>query len=283
MGDRFIHTASLGFSIASVFLLVKVFKINMEYKIRNNLFLGLIGVIVTIYSIRTVVRNKDWKNNRTIYESGVITSPNSSGTHLSLAQQYSVDLLKETDQTRQRELYLKSIYEFQEGIRLFPENAEAYYNMGILYYKVGEKQKAFDAFSLAVKYIPDHARALNYLGIIYSEQKNYDKGMELFQSAIRSDPNLLYAYNNMIYIYHERKDSTNTIKMFRKMIEIENENPKHYAGLGGYYLEIKKYNEAIPLYQKALKLNPNNQDVYKALNTIYLKLGDTLQANIYKR
>ncbi len=80
MGERFLYTSSLGFAIAIGFLIIRALKIKAD-ALRPNLkaLYAVSGVILLLFSIKTIARNTDWNNNFTLFESGVITSPTVQG------------------------------------------------------------------------------------------------------------------------------------------------------------------------------------------------------------
>ena len=85
-----------------------------------------------------------------------------------------------TKEALQHLLYLKEYFSDDSGI---------YYNLGIVYEKIKQYNKATDAYQTAIKLAPNEADAYFNLGLVYIEQKKYDEGIECFQHVLEIDEN----------------------------------------------------------------------------------------------
>ena len=83
MAERFTYMPSLGFCVAFVFLLVKVFKVDIKFSDKvnfsalyksNKLFFVVVFLISFLFSVKTISRNSDWKNNLTLLAVDVKTN-----------------------------------------------------------------------------------------------------------------------------------------------------------------------------------------------------------------
>ena len=46
---------------------------------------------------------------------------------------------------------------YKQAIRINPDDADAHYNLGVAYGKLGKYQEAMDAFKQAIRFNPDYA------------------------------------------------------------------------------------------------------------------------------
>ncbi len=67
-----------------------------------------------------------------------------------------------------------ALQNYLTAIKLNPEYAEAYFNLGTVYYKQGLQKKAEEAFLKSIELQPEYGRAHYSLGFVYLEQKKYD-------------------------------------------------------------------------------------------------------------
>ena len=97
-----------------------------------------------------------------------------------------------TKEALQHLLYLKEYFSDDSGI---------YYNLGIVYEKIKQYNKATDAYQTAIKLAPNEADAYFNLGLVYIEQKKYDEGIECFQHVLEIDENDSNSYFSLGICY----------------------------------------------------------------------------------
>lgn len=134
LGERFLFIPVLGIILIVVALLDEVFK-----KLPKSI--GMIAVIAVsaVFLGRTILRNGDWKDNLSIYLSGVEVSPNSVKTHFNLGTEYLVRGNQSTNEVDRKAYYLQAIGEFKTAKKVYPKYANIYENMGFVYAELGKK------------------------------------------------------------------------------------------------------------------------------------------------
>ena len=81
-------------------------------------------------------------------------------------------------------------------IRLNPRYADAYYNRGIAYEKLGQYQRAIQDYDEAIRPNPRYADAYNNRGIAYDSLGQYQRAIQDYDEAIRLNLRYTDAYNN---------------------------------------------------------------------------------------
>src|SRR2546427_722566 len=79
--------------------------------------------------------------------------------------------------------YQKAAAEFQAVLKLRPELAEVYNNLGLVYYLQGKNDAAIKTFQQALERKPDILGANLFLGMAYIRTNQYEKSLEPFQKA----------------------------------------------------------------------------------------------------
>lgn len=218
LGERFLFAPSLAFCIAVPFFLQRFGK---------NILFGSIGAVLLLFSFKTFTRNNDWKDNFSLFASGVEATPNSSRAESALGSAYRDMAEKETDPAQRNALYQKAIPYYLKAIEILPENTEALYNAGVTYYGMGDKENALKMYGQTLKVSPEYTNAANNIGVIYFERKEYETAKKYFEQALKYQPNNADAMGNLGAINHN----------------------------------LGNLKEAVDYYKKALAINPANQNV----------------------
>lgn len=224
MGERFLYTSSLGFAIAIGIIILKLLKIKTDIpRPRLNTLYPVAGIILLAYTIKTITRNTDWKDNYTLFEAGVITSPNSARAHQSLAITYTDTAISSTDPAAKNMFFNKAITEYNKALSILPTYSEALFNKGWNYYSMGNYDSAVSSFIKCIYVEPKYVSAYQDLGVIYFNKGDYVKAITIFKLGLTQVPNDADLYTN----------------------------------IGAAYYNLNKFDSAIVNLQKALFINPN--------------------------
>ena len=117
------------------------------------------------------------------------------------------------DSREARKLYLKAI---EQGEAL----ADAYCNLGIIEWQVGNQTKAVDYFTLALKHDPRHFEAHYNLANLYGELGNFPLATAHYKISIELKPTFPNSYFNLALthaINREFLDAVNLLKQYRDL------------------------------------------------------------------
>lgn len=239
MGERFLYTSSLGFSIALGMLILKLLKVKTDtLRPKLTTLYAVAGVILFGYSVKTIARNTDWKNNFTLFEAGVTDSPNSARAHQSLAITYTDTAIKISDPGEKSEFFNKAIKEYNAALKILPSYSEGLYNKGWNYYSMGIYDSAAVSFEKCIEVAPTYISAYQDLGVIYFNKGDYNKAISVFKAGYKINPNDIGICEN----------------------------------IGGAFYNAGRYDSAIVYLQKVLRLNPGigsaRQTLEKAQNAL---------------
>lgn len=174
IADRYLYVP--GFAFTTIVALGMI-KLERKTKI-NNLTVYLLIALLTAYSIRTMVRNRDWRTRQTVWESTQRISPRSPRVYNNLGDVYG----KMGDSER-------SIASFQQAIKLDPDYAEATHNLGNAYARIGEIELAKQAYYRAQQLKPSQYQTYHMLAVLELQQGNYEKAKSMFEEVLAIDPN----------------------------------------------------------------------------------------------
>jgi len=114
------------------------------------------------------------------------------------------------------------IQTLKEIVKKDPKNLPAWVELGNLYFDTDQPKEAIDAYSryLAVK--PDNADVRTDMGIMYRKLGQFDKAIEEFRKAAQSDPKHANSrYNTGLVLLHDKGDMKGAIKAWEDYLKVE--------------------------------------------------------------
>lgn len=216
VAERYLYLPSLGIIVPVAYLFNK-FADNKKYRIAT---FSILTVIIIILSVRTLIRNNDWKNEDNLWIATGKTSPSSPNTHNNLGDVYG----RWGDKQR-------ALQEFQTAIALKPNYADAYHNLANTYRELGQIDKALESYQKAAQLNPLLWQSYQNIAAIYFEMKQYDKSLEFIQKAIAVNPRNLNLVNNLAIVYLIKGDKEKAKQIFSQMLIVDPQNQLARQGL----------------------------------------------------
>jgi len=164
---------------------------------------------------------------------------------------------------------------FKKVIEYSPDKAEAYYDVGDIYYdRIKNMDKAMEYFKRAVELKPDFADAYSYLGTISREKEDYSKAIEYYEKAIQLKPNSKAEYaalNGIGTAYFYKQDFDKAIEFYKKALDlkIDDVDANIYFNIGIAYIRKQDYDKSMEYLKKVIELNPKHVKAYRAMGSIY--------------
>lgn len=292
MAERFTYLPSLGICMAVVLLCGKLFRVKFKTAEKlqpnkvlgeNKLFFIVIFSIAFLYSIKTIARNTEWKNNLTLLATDVKTSPESARIRYAYGSAILIEqALKEKDKNRKNNLLDKSIEQLERGVSILSTYSEAYYHLGLAYKERELYAKAVESFERAArnKTFTDPEFFVAW-GVACGKAKKYEESIKALQHAADLNPKQTDAYLNMGVFYDEMNNFEASVKNLRQAIALDTMPDGAYYNLGNSYAHIGNYSEAIRHYKKSLELNAANEDAVNNIGNSYAAMKDYENAIVY--
>ena len=215
IADRYLYLPLVGFCIAvSIFLNETLGRI-LKHRINNTGVVKILTIILILvaYSSMTVARNRDWKDNFSLWTQTVESSPNSSIAHGSLGRAY-----------QDRGLFKEAIAEYKKAVQLNPADFKAYYNLGLIYEKQGLLEDAIHYYKKSIGNNPGYLDSHFNLANIYTQQGLLDRAVPHYKKAIEIDPQDFEARNNLGVVYASQGKLNMAVSEWQKVLEIDPEN-----------------------------------------------------------
>lgn len=177
----------------------------------------------------------------------------------------------------EKDNYIVSINCFSQFIKIYPNDAVAYYNRGLSKLKLKDYRGAIQDYTRAIEINPNDVDAYIWRGFAKNVLEDYRGAIQDYTKAIEinpSDAGVGGAYYYRGDTKRKLEDYKGAIQDFNRTIEI---NPNDYftytyRGISKYFLE--DYRGAIQDYTKAIEINPGNAVAYYNRVTAKFDLGD---------
>jgi len=144
---------------------------------------------------------------------------------------------------------------YKRTLEYAPDNAKMVNNLAHLYYDIGKKEEAIIMFKKAIEINPHFAEAYNNLGIIYYYDKNNsEEAIALFKEAVENNPDFAGAYNNLGIVYKNIGKIEEAIASHKKAIEINPDYATAHYDLSLLYFHEKQYFLAVKYCDRAIEL-----------------------------
>ena len=117
----------------------------------------------------------------------------------------------------------KSIEALKQAIRINPDDAEAHYNLGNIYYKSSMYEEAIDEFKQAIRIDPDLVEAPYDLGYVYADLGMYKEAIEAFRQAIRINPDFSEAHCCLGLVYVSLNDKGSALEQYKILKSLDSE------------------------------------------------------------
>lgn len=122
-------------------------------------------------------------------------------------------LFRSEDWTTNKKLWYSTL-------KFSPDSYRVYNNLGDVYIKENNFEKAKESFEMSFKVFPLYADAMHNLGMVYLLENDFDTAEKYMQMAIDTNPNLAAAYEKMGLIYYNKGDIPQAYEFSTKALSL---------------------------------------------------------------
>ena len=183
VAGRYLYLSSLFYSALAAMVLLWI--INKKREV--GYFLAT--TLVILLSARTIVRNADWRTEKSLWLSVVRYYPLSARAYNNLGDVFA----REED-------YQRSVQTFSTAIKIDPTYFEAMHNLGLTYLTVGNLDEAERYFKLSLEYKPDLYQAYYQLASIEYRRGNIEEAIDYLEKVLEIDPQNQRAKRDLILL-----------------------------------------------------------------------------------
>lgn len=171
-----------------------------------------------------------------------------------------------------------AVAEYNEALRLSPDNAMAYQLLGIASGWKGDVAQAQEYFLTANKLDPNKADTNMNLGSTYAVQNNLDKALEHFRRAAELSPREPLYHYQLGTLYEALGRDSQAESSFKKALRLFSSYEDAQLSLGALYEKLGRPADALKYYKKAVKTKPGDYVARLRYAFLLVRTGDKAKA-----
>ncbi|MEB3232914.1 MAG: glycosyltransferase 61 family protein [Leptolyngbyaceae bacterium] len=168
---------------------------------------------------------------------------------------------KALEQDRQGN-YLQAIAHYQSAIASYPDYAEAYNNIGCVFFKLDRLERAVEYFQQGLVRDPLRAELHNNLAQAYVTLGQWDQAIAAYEQAIRCQSGMALAHHNLGRLWHYHHHYERAIACFKAAIDHEPEAIACYNDCAQVFLDWGKPTDSLAYLQQVIRLQPQFVEGY---------------------
>jgi tetratricopeptide (TPR) repeat protein len=152
----------------------------------------------------------------------------------------------------------KAIETYNKVIKINPQNAKAWNNMGGALWNLGRFEEALIAFEKAIEINPQHVGAWHNKGVALGNLGRFEEALIASEKAIEINPQHVGAWNNKGGALGNLGRFEKALIAFDKAIEINPQYAEAWHNKGGALGNLGRFEEALIASEKAIEINPQH-------------------------
>lgn len=266
MAERLLYTPSLGFCLIAGLMIVKT---SVKWNPAENFslktvpgrapMLTTIGLLIFIaWSGKLLSASRVWKNNYTLYLSGVNNAPNSTRTHYYLGN-YLVkpEFHKGKGEEETRKILRRGINSLHRSIEIYPRFSDPFTQLGVAHFRLNNNDSALYYYNRSAAINPQNATVQNNLGTVYFAAGKYQESLPYFLEAVRLNPTYSDAHMNVGSVYGTLGNYEGALERFFLAGKYDPGNAQTWNYIGITYRLKGDENNAKMYLEKAYRMDPS--------------------------
>lgn len=134
------------------------------------------------------------------------------------------------------------------------QRAASHFNLGLVYLKRGDLDKAENQFTAAIAADSSYAEALHNMGVVLSLRDKHAEALAYFRAAVRQNPRYALAYKNMGNSYLVQGQYSQAEESFRQALTLDGQMVEAMNGLGTALIQQGKIEDGRQAREQAVRL-----------------------------
>ena len=154
----------------------------------------------------------------------------------------------------------EAVEHYHAAISLNPTYGNAYYKLGVCCYRMGQLDKALEAFQKVVEMKDQsHAMASYFVGLIDLFLGRDQAATEAFEKFHKMSPESRIANFYLAHMKIRQKEFSDALELLRDLVEATPDFAEVHYMLGVAHYGLHNNTDAVKCFQKALEINPEDE------------------------
>lgn len=225
------------------------------------------AVVLVLLAVRTWERNRDWRDDFSLFRSAARVSPRSARVRYNLGNAY-----------RRRGELARAEESYRACLEIYPDFEPAGRNLGVVLVEMGRGAEAIELFRKVLQRHPESASLRNNLGNAYRSLGRGAEAEAEYNRVLEMDPSSADARNNLGALLLDRGDSTRAEVEFREAIRLAPYRMEFRVNLGNLLLQRGDPAGAARVFREAVEREPLLPEPHRGLGEALLGEGRILEA-----
>lgn len=161
----------------------------------------------------------------------------------------------------------QSIEAFKQAVKLNPELAEAYFNLGIAYGLLEDDQPDSETPAEETTTVTrKDKKGKKETVVLTRSQKAFEKAAEIYEKQTKKSSEDDLAFFNLGRSYNKLNKDEEAEKALRQAVKIKPDDAEYQTELGAILTKLSHYDEAVKALKKALSIDPYNAYIQDLLD-----------------
>lgn len=157
-------------------------------------------------------------------------------------------------------------------VKKSPLSAFAHNELGSVYFKRGDVERAVEELRTAIRLKPDYFLPHYNLGFVYQSLGRTDEAIDEFKYVIMIQPDIPMAYYRLGLAYNAKGSPGQALTVFKAALAMKPDFPDLYYGLGDAYSAEGRADEAIKNYRIFIETAPDEYRQYKETAAVKIRM-----------
>ncbi|HDT11501.1 MAG TPA: tetratricopeptide repeat protein, partial [bacterium] len=175
-----------------------------------------------------------------------------------------------------------AIKNFDLAIKAYPKSPTLYYNLGLVYQRMGDDQNAVKNYNKALELDPKYPMPVINRAAIYANRLEYNRAIEVCDSFLdKENDKDVIVLSALAGFYLLRGDYINAIQAVRRILIQDQANVDALKNLGMIYFLKRDIGLASMVTTNSYNLRPDDSGIANNRGVLYADQGDDSLAMLY--
>ncbi len=263
VADRFMYLPSLGFCLIGGLVaehLIRLFEArSLRWKIAAQIFLY---AVICLLALKSVGQTLVWNNSLVLWDYVIRHNPTEFLAYNDRAVEYI-----------NRKQYDLALADYGAILKFDPDNADAFFNRGILLAQIGRHRSAINDFTRVTELYPHYEKGYYRRAKSFAALGEDQFAFADYNRTIAANPSFPDGYLERGNIYNHQGEFNRAIKDYDKVIELEPKNARAVNNRGTIHAKLLQDESALADFNKAAELDPNYAEAYYNRSIIRTRQG----------